>query len=237
MTTPFEPLFPDVYADDNPCDWSAFAAAGPPWSGAILKATQGTTYSSGEWLKTNWLALATAHAGHGTIRGAYHYAQLAQSGKAQALFYLQTVAAAGGFKPGDLWPIVDVESADNTGITAAQAEDCIGEFAATILAEIGRETMMYGGSLPYDLGITSRMGCSWLWFPRYTATLPANTYERIGWSLDALFGWQYKPAGGSALLETPSGVLYPNDAPGCGNVDMTVLIFPGGLPGLVAALA
>ena len=120
MTTPFEPLFPDVYADDNPCDWSAFAAAGPPWSGAILKATQGTTYSSGEWLKTNWLALATAHAGHGTIRGAYHYAQLAQSGKAQALFYLQTVAAAGGFKPGDLWPIVDVESADVDAVEPLQ---------------------------------------------------------------------------------------------------------------------
>ena len=236
---PFDPLFVDEYADDAPADWGTLASAGAPWSGAILKATQGLTYSSGEWLRHNWQALAAASAASGNplLRGAYHYAELARSGKAQAEFFLRTMASAGGFASGDLWPIVDVESADNAGVTAQQTIDCVSAFAETIQAEIGRATMMYGGSLPYDLGITSRMGCSWLWLPRYTATLPASTYERIGWSLDALWGWQYKGAGGQALLETPSGVVYPSSAPGCGNVDLTVLTFPGGMSALVAALS
>lgn len=237
MTQPYDAMFVDVYADDAPANWDAFGAVGPPWSGAILKATQGLTYSSGPWLTKNWAALRAAQSRSRLIIGSYHYAALTESGAAQAMFYLRQMTAAGGFKIGDLWPIVDVESADNAGVSAAQTEDCISEFAATILSATGRRTMMYGGSLPYDLGITSRMGCSFLWLPRYTATLPAVVYERIGWSLDALFGWQIKGAGVQVLLRTPGGELYPNVAPGCGDVDLTVLTFPGGLPALVETLA
>src|SRR5689334_19094060 len=49
-----DPLIVDVYHDDGPKDWKALAAAGPPWHGAILKATQGTYYNSAAWFDANW---------------------------------------------------------------------------------------------------------------------------------------------------------------------------------------
>lgn len=235
MPTPFDPIFVDEYALDKPADWSVFAAAGQPWSGAVLKVSQGLHYNSGSWLVKNWSALEAARKATANLdffRGAYHYLTIADSGQKQAEYYLGVLNAAGGFKKGDLWPIVDVESASNGNPAAQQIIDCTSSFAETIKRETGRQTMLYGGSFLYDHAIKSRMGCSYLWIARYTATLPANVYERIGWSVDALWGWQYASDDFKAQLKTPSGVTYPDIAPGCGDVDLTVLTYPGGLAAL-----
>jgi hypothetical protein len=37
-----------------------------------------------------------------------------------------------------------------------------------------------------ELSISDRMGCDWLWCPRYTETLPSFIYERAGWTLERL---------------------------------------------------
>ncbi len=85
--------------------------------------------------------------------------------------------------------------------------------------------MLYGGSLMYDLGITSRMGCGTLCFPRYTPTLPAYTYERIGWKLSTarptLWGWQ---ACGDGEVYVDG---YPKTTP-LGKVDYTIIVAGGG---------
>jgi lysozyme len=235
----FDPLFVDVYADDAPCDWTALAAAGLPWAGTILKATQGLAYTSGDWLKANWAALETARTKAfrtDFFRGAYHYLTFADDGGKQAKWFLSQIGAAGGLQLGDLWPIVDVESADNGDPSAQQIIDCTSAFAAAILAETGKQTMLYGESLLYDAGVTSRMGCTWLWLPRYTATLPESVVTRIGWSEDALWGWQYRGDSNDALLKTSDGVTYPNKAPGCGTVDLTALTYPGGVAALSSKL-
>lgn len=232
MTTPFDALMVDEYALDNASDWQTLAAAGPPWSFATLKVSQGLGYSSGDWFTKNWQALAATS----LIRGAYCYLEFAQPGKAQAEFFLKIVANAGGFRKGDLWPCLDVESADNPNASKAQVEDCTSEAAETIANETGMKVMLYGHQLPLSLGITSHMGCSVLWIADYAAKLYASSYEEIGWTVDELGFWQYKESGGPTYLRTPSGVLYPSTTPGCGSEDLSVLTYPGGLAGITAAL-
>ena len=237
--TPFDPILVDEYAGDKQADWNALAASGLPWFGAVLKVSQGLTYNSGSWLAKNWAALELARKNAANLdffRGAYHYLTIADSGQKQAEYYLGVVNAAGGFKRGDLWPIVDVETAANGNPSAQQIIDCTSAFSETIKRETGRATMLYGGSFLYDHSIKSRMGCAYLWIARYTATLPAEVYERIGWSVDVLWGWQFRGDNFNAQLKTPSGITYPNEAPGCGKVDLTVLTYPGGLSALRSKL-
>lgn len=230
-----QPLIVDAYAGDGLKDWEALAAAGAPWHGAILKASQGTYYRDTAWLAPNWQAVrAVGGSRYGVdwFRGAYHYLDVRALGAAQADYFLAAIDYAGGWGLGDLWPMVDVERAGQRETTSSQQViDCVEAFVARIHSATGRETMLYGGSWLYDLSIRSRMGCRWLAIARYTPTLPHHVYERIGWDLPSLALWQY---GGDGL-----GYLegYPVVAPGCGKVDISALVLPGGMPALRAQLA
>jgi GH25 family lysozyme M1 (1,4-beta-N-acetylmuramidase) len=235
----YDPIIVDKYSEDSQADWDTLAASGLPWAGGILKATQGLTFSAPDWLAQNWAALETARTRNfrtNFIRGAYHYYQVADDGCAQAKFFLSTMNKAGGYQLGDLWPIIDVEADGNGNPSAQQIVDGVCAFVETIATETGMPTMLYGNEFLFSQGVTSRMGCSWLWVARYTATLPQEIITRIGWTEDALWGWQYRGDAYNALLETPDKVLYPNSAPGCGTSDLTVLTFPGGLDALCAKL-
>ena len=235
MTTKLDPLIVDAYEGDGHKDWYALAGAGAPWAGAILKASQGRYYSGGTWFARAWnevLAAAPERHGEDWFRGAYHYLDASGNGAGQADYFVGVVEHAGGFIAGDLWPMVDVERADqHAGITAAQVVDVTSAFADRIKQLTGKSTTLYGGSWLADLGITSRMGCSRLALARYAPTLPAIVYERIGWHLEHLMLWQYCGDGESHLAG------YPATAPGCGKIDISALVMPGGLDGLRAALS
>lgn len=225
-----DPLIVDVYQGDGPKDWQALAAAGPPWHGAILKATQGTYYRDTAWFSPNWRSVRAAGAdryGVDWFRGAYHYLDVREPGAAQADQFLAAVDYAGGWGTGDLWPMVDVERAGQRETTTTQQViDCTGAFVARVREVTGRDVMLYGGSYLAELGITSRMGCHRLAIARYTAHLPAHVYQRIGWAREALALWQYA-GDGTAYL---SG--YPREAPGCGKVDISAVVLPGGIEAL-----
>jgi len=229
-----DPLLVDAYQADGPKDWRALAAAGAPWHGAILKATQGTYYRDTAWFAPNWQAVrsvAGERYGVDWFRGAYHYLDVRQPGADQADYFLEAITHGGGSGPGDLWPMVDVERAGQRPATSSQQViDCVSAFAARIRAEIGRDTMLYGGSWLADLAITSRMGCRWLAIARYTPQLPAYVYERIGWDRASLALWQYCGDGTGYLAG------YPREAPGCGRVDISAMVMPGGFEALRAGL-
>lgn len=229
-------LICDIYSADcyGKPDIAALVAAGLPWAGLILKATEGTSYptqpSSRAWFLKNWpltKSLAGARYGETWFRGAYLYWRADADPVAQADFYLQLVEEAGGWGDGDLWPMVDVESAGNSNpaLSGQQVIDSVSAVTARLHEKLGRTPMLYGGSFMYDLGITSHMGCNTLLFPRYTSTLPAQTYERIGWKLQAemptLWGWQYAGDGESYLAG------YPSVSP-LGGGDISALIVAGG---------
>lgn len=222
-----DPLIVDVYEGDEEregsFDWSALVAAGPPWHGAIIKCTEGLSYAPG-WFTTTWPAIRAAAGsryGDDFFRGCYHYLRVSEDGAAQADFFLDHVERSGGWGAGDFLPVVDVEHAGNGGATAAQVIACTRAFVARVRARAGRGVILYGNSLPYDLGITDRMGCDYVWPARYAADLPAAVYQRIGFSRETLFAWQYCGDGESYLAG------YPAVSP-IGAVDISALTLAGG---------
>lgn len=239
----FDPIIVDAYEGDSErrqLNWNELAMAGAPWHGVIIKATQGTYYSGGSWLQTNWSAVKAAgrNANRAAewLRGAYHYLDMAIDGRLQAEYMMRIVGRAGGLDAGDLIA-VDVERAgQRRTVTAQQVIDCVSAFADRIFRERGRRPVLYGGSWLAELGIKSRMGCSYLWVARYTPNLPVKAYERIGWDRQSLLMWQYAGVDGNgksvSLLRRPDGEPYPSAAPGCGAIDCSALVLPGGIAAL-----
>jgi len=230
-------LLVDVYSGDlgGRPNWSAVVSA-PNFVGAIIKATESTAFDT-TWFNVNWPAVKDASGDrYGTtwFRGAYHFLKFDRNGSDQADFYLRTIDAAGGMDVGDIIPIVDVELGNdglpdehgrsrprnsNWDASAQQIIDCTSEWAERVRSQTGQQIMLYGNGAMRDKSISDRMGCDWLWIPRYTATLPARMYERAGWSLPQVAMWQYCGDGGAALPD------YPREVPGFGAVDISVVLF------------
>lgn len=228
-----QPLFVDVYAGDvhGDPDWGKLALAGAPWHGAIIKATEGDYYAP-TWFDLNWQKLRATvpphRYGYDWFRGAYHFLKFNIDGRKQADLYLKTIERAGGMcGVGDLFPMVDVEMGgernSNRLASRAQVEDCTTSFAHRVKSVTGRDVVLYGSGAMRDLKITSKIGCTYLWFPRWTDKLPMSAYNRIGWKLDDLLLWQYCGDGVKFL----NG--YPNAAPGFGRIDISVFVKKGGL--------
>lgn len=232
-----DPLWVDLYAGDNNDPHWGLLQLNKQYYGAIIKATEGTYYNGGKWFTDNWKAISPKYTGARTLpwyRGCYHYLKFNQDGDAQALYYLKAVALAGGWEKSDLLPIVDVEMGgagdSNQKGTATQVVGVATAFTTRVFRETGRPSILYGNGAMRDLGITSRMGCEYLWIPRYTDTLPAITYTRAGWDPSRLLFWQYC-GDGEAYLKG-----YPTTSP-LGRTDISVLTIPGGLNGLDSILA
>lgn len=240
------PLFVDVYAGDlrgNP-NWSLLASLGAPWHGAIVKATESVSYKP-VWFAVQWKQLrhvAGERYGVDWFRGAYHFLKFNRPGRDQADFYLKAIEEGGGWDVGDFWPIVDVELGaegdhlkkiprnSNQDASAQQIIDCTSAFAERCRSETGRNVMLYGNGAMRDRQIHVRMGCDWIWVPRYTEQLPVGIYARAGWSTAELALWQYSGDGQSALKG------YPSSPPGFGACDVSALVLPGGLERLRSLL-
>lgn len=221
------PLFVDYFENDPAPDLSV-VAQNSRYAGAIIKATEGLHYFPKVWFAKSWTAIAEQN-GYGTtwFRGCYHFLKFDQNGAAQADYYLKAIDDGGGWGNSDLWPIVDVELGGETNsnrkATAQQVIDCTTAFAERVGFVTGRDVMLYGNGAMRDLGITDRMGCDWLWCPRYTATLPSVIYERAGWTVDQLALWQYAGDGTGELA------TYPVATPDGKKIDHSALVLQGGL--------
>ena len=239
---PLQPLFLDIYEGDYAEPDIDEVVADQRYYGMIIKATEGLYYAP-QWGIDNWPKIKQAGGdryGSTWFRGSYCFLKFNQDGKLQADFYLQYMERAGGWDAGDLWPIVDVELGNdgksggkrnsNQDASRQQIEDCVTAWADWVKSQTGRQIMLYGGGAMFERGITSHMNCDWLWFPRYTPTLPANTYTRIGWSLDRLWGWQYSGDSTSYLKD------YPVSCPLGKKGDITVMVLDGGIEKLCSLL-
>jgi GH25 family lysozyme M1 (1,4-beta-N-acetylmuramidase) len=224
------PLFIDIYAlDVAKPDWSK-VRADKAYAGAIIKATEGRYYTGGAWFQENWRRIREQHDyGNQWFRGAYHFLKFNEPGDKQADFYQTVIERAGGWERGDLWPIVDVELGgeknSNRQATREQVIECTTKFAERMKALTSRDVCLYGNGAMRDLDIKDKMGCKWLWCPRYTTTLPTFIYERAGWTTKELFAWQYCGDGVGFLAG------YPTTSP-LGKTDISVLTMEGGLEGM-----
>lgn len=197
----------------------------PGLHAVLLKCTQGVSYPTA-WFNAYWpaiRALAGERYGDTVFRGAYQYLDFFADPTKQADYYWATVQKAGGWRSGDIIPIVDVEngsSAKQQSASAQQVIDTCTAYANRITELGGRRPMLYGGSALRDRHITDHMGCQKLWCARYTADLPSKTYVSIGWSLPEVWGWQY---GGTGPAQRAKLVGYPKDVPGVGQLDISTI--------------
>lgn len=230
-----DPLFVDLYPGDGVKDAVAFIAAGPPWSGWILKLTQGLDYEYSFWAKRQRRPFITHERyGHDLFDGFYHYLTFHQDGAAQAERFWIFMDQIGGERSGTLWAMVDVERGgqriQNPG--RALIEDRTQAFAERYEKLSGRKATLYGGELLRAAGVRSLLGCGRSAIALYGSRLPRDIIERTGTDLDHLMLWQYR--GTEPTTVGPVG--YPMSAPGCGAVDISAMVLPGGLAALRSGL-
>jgi GH25 family lysozyme M1 (1,4-beta-N-acetylmuramidase) len=124
----------DVSTYQGAISWSKVHGSGVEF--AIARATLGTTYSDPTF-KTNWAGIKSA----GMIRGAYHYFHPDKDATVQADRLVDAINAAGGLKPGDLPPMLDLEVLN--GVSAATAVSRAKTFLARIEQRTGRRALVY----------------------------------------------------------------------------------------------
>ena len=225
-----DPLLVDVspWQVLPPTVWSRLAAAGPPWCGVGLKVSEGTK-GYPDWFGAHWPAVRDAGGeryGVDWFRLGYHFWRRDVS-VGQAHDFLFELERAGGLDIGDMIA-VDVERCEaNQDATAAEVVDGVSAWVETVRVETGRDVVLYAGAWLAELDVRDRMGCSWLWYPSYTATLTPATYERIGWTREELFAWQYAGLGGDGRVRAALAD-YPAETP-VGRADISAVTLPGGV--------
>lgn len=229
-------LIPDRYQGDNngAADWGLLAADAR-YGGAILKATEGASYPKVSWFTAEWPKLRQAAGdryGKSFFRGCYHYLKFNTDPDAQADLYIRAITSAGGLDALDLPPIVDLERGSSTNTnyqaSAQQVVDVTSRWVEKVRQTLGRKVMLYGRGAMRDLGITSRMGCDYIWAPRYNSVLEDQKFKLsdIGWSKDALMFWQYTDG-------VDNYTKWPKSAPGLGDSDLSAFQ-AGGIDALLA---
>ena len=84
---------------------------------------------------------------------------------------------------------------------------------ARIKEILGCGVILYGGPDLRTLKISARMGCEYLWYPRYNSRMGST--DDIGWSREQVVLWQYTDG-------KDNFTRYPTQVPGLGPTDMTV---------------
>lgn len=181
----------DVSKYQGAIDWKS---AAPHLEGAFIKATGEETAGPVPFKDARFLANWRLAKSEDVRVGAYHFmdgGRGSATGKAEAEFFLATVDAAGGFKPGDFRPVLDVEWPPKSG-AEFQIEQ-LGEAVEYIRQRVGWP-IIYTGRWYWDQIIDSSdfeelLPCP-LWIASYTAVPPVAPKP---WDSAAL--WQYTDKG------------------------------------------
>jgi lysozyme len=192
--------------DLNPAGGGTLGWASSGKGFAIIKATQGTSYTDAEFA-ANWAALKSA----GVVRGAYHFFDATVSGVDQANYFLKVV---GTIEPGDLPPSLDIEcpvagesdclgNGSSGDAPAAQITQAMNDFLTTVKTATGLTPIVYSyGSWFSDNGVdTTGLESYPLWLADYSGT---SCFEvPTPWTAATI--WQYDSSG------TVSGVNVDDD--------------------------
>ena len=193
----------DVSAHQAKVDFAAVKAAGKEF--VIVRTGDGL--SRDKKFKTNWPAVKKA----GLVRGIYQYFRPSKDPIKQAELMLSMVREAGGFAPGDLPPVIDLEN--NEGLSAAAVTAAAKKWLSFVGERTSTRPIVYT-----SLGFSPKMNGAELssyplWVANYTTKCPLMPTGWTRWTL-----WQSSESGRVA------GVT--------GNVDLNV--FQGSLQELAA---
>jgi lysozyme len=169
----------DVNRFQGTINWSAVAAAGEAF--AITEAVDGTTFVD-PMFQQNWLGIKSA----GLIRGAYQFFEPAQNVDTQAAFFLSTV---GGFGPGDLPPVLDVEITGGKSKAVLDAE--IGQWVSDVRTATGLNPIIYTAAGFWNSSVGGSSFSTDLWIANIGVSAPdVPTPFWSDWQI-----WQYSFVG------------------------------------------
>jgi lysozyme len=181
----------DIAEHQGQIDWKKVAASGVKF--AYARATEGLNDPDPTFAK-NWAQMRSV----GIARGAYHFARPAKgrSPHDEVKEFLSVVDRAGGFHPGDLVPMLDLESFGVTGpaLSPQQTLEWARAFVHELHGKVGRMPIIYTGSFWRDAmaNPADDLGCK-LWLAAYvkdpTKWIPTAWAEH-GWLM-----WQYTKTG------------------------------------------
>jgi GH25 family lysozyme M1 (1,4-beta-N-acetylmuramidase) len=229
-------LITDIYSGDGTPTWADFAKSST-FSGVILKATDGVSYSAAKsWFVPQWQAARSAAGANyrqTVFLGAYHWLEFYDDPEQQADYYCAILGQA-GWGAGDMLPIVDVEFGSDGAKPAPNYQasvdrsaqlviDCTSRYAARIKKNLGSDTrvVLYSGQVLKELKISDHMGCDYLWMAEYGVSSPdLKPFYSLGWTDQQIVMWQYTDgATGSNKTRSPQ---LPDNVPGMGHRDCSV---------------
>ncbi|MCC6557624.1 MAG: hypothetical protein IT372_32120 [Polyangiaceae bacterium] len=150
----------DVSFWQGDIDWQAVKGTGVAF--AIARASYGV--SKDTYFDANWAGIKSV----GLVRGAYQYFLADQDPIAQADVILDAMGPLG---PGDLPPVIDVESTE--GQSAAVIAGKVGQWLAHVEAAIGRKPIIYTGKYFWQDHVASDAFNGYpLWIPNYSLSCP-----------------------------------------------------------------
>ena len=200
----------DVSKWQSSIDWAAVKAGGKV-KFAITRASHGVNTVDSRF-DYNFKAIRA----QGLLRGVYQYFEPGQDPIAQADLMLSMINNAGGLQPGDLPPVLDLETTSGKSPAVVQSQAL--KWLQRVEAKTGRKPMVYTAAYFSQSNIGAALKAYPLWIAnyKYTTTGACPLMPDSGWSRWRI--WQYSDKG---------------SVPGIsGNVDMNV--FDGSLADLKA---
>jgi lysozyme len=181
----------DVSAYQPNVEWPKVKAAGKTF--AFVRVSDGIDHPDAQFAQ-NWPAMKA----NGIIRGFYQYFRPARDVDAQVNLLVTKVSAAGGLHPGDLPPVLDLESDGGLApsIVVARAKNWL----AKVEAQYGVKPIVYTAAFMSTVIGDNFQGYT-LWVANYETTCPTMP---SGWN-DWHF-WQHTDKG------TVNGVPGPVDS-------------------------
>jgi len=181
----------DVSYYDGSIDWSAVYGAGKRF--AIIRVSDGTSFIDPQFA-ANWNGTRAA----GVMRAPYQFFRAGQDPVAQADLLVAQVMQAGGFQPGDLPPVMDLETADNQPIATVVAR--AHAWLDRLTQATGRAPIVYTSTRVWTLfGNPAGFSQYPLWVANWGVTCPSIP---MGWT-DWRF-WQSSATGNVAGISNSS---------------------------------
>lgn len=170
----------DVSYYQGNVSWSQVKGSGRQF--AFARISDGLNYPDTTFAQ-NWPAMKAA----GLVRGSYQFFRPSQDAGLQAQMVLDKLAAAGGLKPGDLPPVLDLESADGlaSSVVVAKAK----AWLAKVEAAIKVKPIVYTAAFMSNVIGTNFSGYT-LWVANYQTTCPTMPSGWTDWHF-----WQSSDSG------------------------------------------
>lgn len=173
----------DVSSYQGTVSWPKVKGAGREF--AFARISDGLNSVDSKFAQ-NWPAMKAA----GIVRGSYQFFRPSQDAGLQAQMVLDKLAAAGGLQPGDLPPVLDLESAD--GLAASVVVTKAKAWLAKIEAAIKVKPIVYTAAFMSNV-IGTNFGGYTLWVANYQTTCPTMPSGWTDWHF-----WQNSDSGSVA---------------------------------------